>query len=126
VDRRIDERHPADFQVRVTSVEDNEISASGHAFDTSQSGIGIYLPHRFTPGSVVRLNVDDSVLFGFVAYAFPERSYCRTGIEIIQVLRCESDLLPNTTPEQAEHETIGNESVEPMKLTYARKQFGDW
>jgi len=101
VDRRIDERHPADFQVRVTSVEDSEISASGHAFDTSQSGIGIYLPHRFTPGSVVRLNVDDSVLFGFVAYAFPERSYFRTGIEIIQVLSCESDLLPKSTLEGA-------------------------
>jgi len=121
VDRRIDERHPADFQVRVTSVEDNEISASGQAFDTSQSGIGIYLPHHFTPGSVVRLNVGDGVLFGFVAYSSPERSYFRTGIEIIQVLSCKSDLLPNTTPEQAEHETIGNESAEPMKLTCARK-----
>ena len=121
MDRRIDERHPADFQVRVTSVEDSEISASGQAFDTSQSGIGIYLPHHFMPGSVVRLNVGDGVLFGFIAYSSPERSYFRTGIEIIQILSCKSDLLPKTAPEQTAQEIVGNESVEPMKLAYGRK-----
>lgn len=92
MDRRIHERHPAGFQARVTAVEDCEISASGQVVDISQSGIGIYLPLRFAPGSMVQLNIDDSVLFGFVAHSTPERSYFRTGIEVVQVLIGGSDL----------------------------------
>jgi hypothetical protein len=92
VDRRIHERHPTDFQVRVTAVNDPHFSASGQAVDVSQSGLGVYLPLQFTPGSAVRLTMDDSVLFGFVAHSTPERSYFRTGIEVVQVLIGESDL----------------------------------
>jgi PilZ domain-containing protein len=92
VDRRIHERHPADFQVRVTAVDDPELSASGQAADISEAGIGVYLPLQFPPRSVVRLNIDDSVLYGFIAHSTPERSYFRTGIEVVQVLIGGSDL----------------------------------
>jgi hypothetical protein len=91
VDRRLHERHPADFQVRVTEVEHPEFSASGQVDDISQSGIGVYLPLQFTLGSAVRLYINDSVLYGFVAYSRPERSYFRTGIEVVQVLIGGSD-----------------------------------
>ena len=53
--------------------------------DISESGIGIYLPLEFAPGSLVRLNIKDSVLYGFVAYSTPERSFFRTGIAVAQV-----------------------------------------
>ena len=43
-------------------------------------------------GSIVRLTIKDSVLFGFVAHSEPERSYFRTGIEVVQVLIGESEL----------------------------------
>jgi hypothetical protein len=92
VDRRIHERHPADFQVRVTEIEDPDFSASGQVVDISESGIAVYLPLQFMPRSVVRLNINDSVLYGFVAHSTPERSYFRTGIEVVQVLIGGSDL----------------------------------
>jgi hypothetical protein len=92
VDRRIDERRPTDFQVRVSEVDIPEFSASGQVIDISPSGIGVYLPLQFIPRSAVRLNIDDSVLYGFVNYSMPERSYFRTGIEVVQVLIGESDL----------------------------------
>jgi PilZ domain-containing protein len=92
VDRRIHERHPPDFQVRVTELEDPDFSASGQVVDISPSGMGVHLPLQFMLGSVVRLNINDSVLFGFVAYSTPERSYFRTGIEVVQVLIGGSDL----------------------------------
>src|ERR1700682_2596035 len=92
VDRRIHQRHPADFQVRVTAVDNPELTASGRAVDISESGISVYLPLRLTNGSAVRLNINDSVLFGFVAHATPERSYYRTGIEVVQVIIGGSDL----------------------------------
>lgn len=92
MNRRIQERHPADFQVRVTEVDTPELSASGQAFDVSQSGISVYLPLQMKTGSAVRLNINDSVLFGFVSHSEPERSYFRTGIEVLQVLVGGSDL----------------------------------
>ena len=81
-----------DLQVRVTEVNDADFTASGQVVDISQSGMGIYLPLQFMPGSVVRLTINDTVLFGFVAHSTPERSYFRTGIEIVQVLIGGSDL----------------------------------
>jgi hypothetical protein len=32
------------------------------------------------------MNIKDTVLYGFVAYSCPERSFFRTGIEVVQVL----------------------------------------
>ena len=92
MDRRVYERHPTNFQVRVTELEDPDFSASGQVVDISQSGLGVNLPLQFMPGSVVRLNMNDSVLFGLVAHSTPERSHFRTGIEVVQVLIGESDL----------------------------------
>jgi hypothetical protein len=98
VDRRINQRHPTDFQVRVTALEGPDFSASGQVVDISQSGIGVYLPLQFMPGTVVRLTIDDSVLYGFVAHSTPERSYFRTGIEIVQVLIGGSDFSQSLKP----------------------------
>jgi len=92
VDRRNHERYPTGLQVRVTEVDHPEFSASGQVDDISEAGIGVYLPLQFTPGSAVRLNINDSVLYGFVAHSTPERSYFRTGIEVVQVLIGGSDL----------------------------------
>lgn len=86
MDQRAHDRVPAFFQVRVTELSAPEFSASGQAIDISESGIAVYLPLQFAPGSPVRLNIRDSVLYGFVAYSFPERSFFRTGIEVVEVL----------------------------------------
>ena len=91
VDRRIHERHPIDLQVRVTAVDNPQLSASGQAFEVAQSGISVYLPLQLTTGSAVRLSINDSVLFGFVVHSEPERSYFCTGIEVVQVLIDGSD-----------------------------------
>ena len=92
MDRRLHERLPADFQVRVSEVGRPDFSASGQVVDLSEAGIGVYLPLRFTLGSAVRLNIKDSVLYGFITYSKPERSYFRTGIEVVRVLIGGSDL----------------------------------
>jgi len=76
----------------VTELEDPDFSASGQVVEISESGIGVYLPLQFMPGSVVRLNINDSVLYGFVAHSTPERSYFHTGIEVVKVLIGGSDL----------------------------------
>ena len=92
MDRRIHERHLASFQVRLTDLASPEVSASGEGIDISESGIGVYLPLKFTPGSAVELNINDSTLFGVVTYSSPERSFFRTGIEVWQVLIGRSEM----------------------------------
>ena len=86
MDRRIHERRVANLPVRLTDLARPELSASGEGVDISESGIGINMPVKFTPGSVVELNVNDSALFGIVTYSTPERSFFRTGVEVWQVL----------------------------------------
>jgi hypothetical protein len=87
VDRRIHERQPADFQIRVTAVDDPELSVSGQAIDMSQFGISVCLPSPLTTGSAVRLNIKESVLFGCIAHCEPEKSYFRTGIAVSELLK---------------------------------------
>lgn len=56
------------------------------------------IPLELGPGDIVRLDVTDTVLFGFVTYSRPdETSHAslkpwRTGIEIQKVLLGDSDL----------------------------------
>jgi hypothetical protein len=92
MDWRANDRKPVAFQVRVTGFANPELTASGEAVDISQSGIGVYLPLQFKPGTLVCLDIKDSVLYGFVAYSIPERSFFRTGIELVQVLIGSSNL----------------------------------
>ena len=92
MDRRIHDRHLANFQVRLTDLARPEMSASGEVVNISESGIGVYMPLKFTPGSVVELNINDSALFGVVTYSRPERSFFRTGVEVWQVLIGRSEL----------------------------------
>jgi hypothetical protein len=86
MDWRAHDRQPVAFQVRVTGCANPELTASGEALDFSESGLGVYLPLQFKPGTLVSLQIKDSVLYGFVAYSTPERSFFRTGIELVQVL----------------------------------------
>jgi hypothetical protein len=86
MDRRIHERQLVHFQVRLTDIARPEVSASGEGIDISESGIAVYLPLKFSPGSAVELNIDDSTLFGVVTHSMPERSFFRTGGEVWQVL----------------------------------------
>jgi hypothetical protein len=110
MDRRIEKRHLAHFQIRLTDLASPEISAYGQGIDISESGIGVYLPLKFTPGSAVELNVNDSALFGVVTYSIPERSFFRTGIEVWQVLLGRSDLAELL--KEAMHEAMPNQKLE--------------
>ena len=98
VDGRFDTRYPADLEVWVTDMQHEGHSACGVVRDISESGVCVSIPLQFSPGDVVRLDVTDTVLFGFVTYsrlddkATPLPKPWRTGIEVQRVLMGESDL----------------------------------
>jgi len=68
-DRRIHDRVPVAFQACVTAVTNPEISASGEANDISRSGLGVVLPIPIPPGTMVRLDIADSILYGYIAHS---------------------------------------------------------
>jgi hypothetical protein len=111
MEKRLYYRQSVAFQVRVTVMADPSVSALGETLDISESGMGVSLPRPFMPGSLVQLEIADSVLQGFVAYCrewspmsepsfarnkswiggsdsegepVPERSSFRAGIEVVE------------------------------------------
>jgi PilZ domain len=68
MEKRLYYRQSVAFQVRVTVMADPSVSALGETLDISESGMGVCLPRPFMPGSLVQLEIADSVLQGFVAY----------------------------------------------------------
>jgi len=126
-DRRIHDRVPVAFQVCVTVVANPEISASGEVQEISRAGLGAVLSIQLTPGSLVRVDIADSVLYGFIAYSeewpnlskpsfarnkvgpessadtLPEKRLFHAGIEVVEVAMGTSGLsqLLKTTLEEA-------------------------
>ena len=112
MEKRHSYRQPVAFQVRVTAMANPGLTVSGETLDISESGIGVCLPLQLTSGSLVQLEIADSVLYGFVAHSrewssMSEPSFARnkswigdsesnaapflgrlfrTGIEIVEVL----------------------------------------
>ena len=68
-DRRVHDRVPVAFQVCVTLVANPDLSATGEAQDISRSGLGVFLPIHLPAGGLVRVDIADSVLYGFIAHS---------------------------------------------------------
>ena len=67
MDKRHSYRQSVAFQVRVTAMANPGTTVLGETLDMSDSGIGVCLPLQLAPGSLVQLEIADSVLYGFVA-----------------------------------------------------------
>lgn len=114
MEKRTSYRQPVAFQVRLTAMASPGLTVLGETLDISESGIGVCLPLQLAPGSLVQLEIADSVLYGFVAHSrewapMSEPSFARnkswigesessaattsvlgrffrTGIEVVEVL----------------------------------------
>ncbi len=69
MEKRHSYRQAVAFQVHVTTMVNPGIAALGETLDISEAGIGVCLPVQLTLGSLVRMEIADSVLHGFVAYS---------------------------------------------------------
>ena len=91
---RFDTRYPADFEVWVTDMQNLGHSACGSMQDLSNSGVSVVTPLQLNPGDIVRMDVGDSVLFGYVTNARAVIGSAhpdwRCGIEIQRVLMGDS------------------------------------
>jgi hypothetical protein len=91
MDRRPEERYPTNLAAIVTDIASPDRVASAQILNVSQSGICATLSMRLAAGTTVKVQIEDSRLFGHVIYCDDEPAF-RTGIEIVRVLIGESDL----------------------------------
>jgi hypothetical protein len=92
MDRRLQERIPAQFHATVTRVAPRERPMRGRVDNVSKAGVCVVLPRQLAPGDLVELDMADSLLFGHVVFCNPQPGEYRTGIEIERVLLGETDL----------------------------------
>jgi hypothetical protein len=92
MDQRLKPRYPATFDAVVAPLDDPANASAGRVVDISEGGVRVLLPVVLQPGTVVRMNIEESVLFGHVIYATPQEDQSQTGIEVERVLLGEGDV----------------------------------
>ncbi|HEY1758650.1 MAG TPA: PilZ domain-containing protein [Bryobacteraceae bacterium] len=92
MERRFDHRHLTDLEVSITRLTHPAWSGLGQIADISKTGVCVKTPFELAEGDVIRLEIADSNLFGFVVHASLEGSAFRAGIEVQRVLMGVSDL----------------------------------
>jgi PilZ domain-containing protein len=91
MNRRLDERYQTNLAVTVTDIAAQDRVATGRIINISEAGVCAHLSMCLAPGTVVKAELEDCVLFGHVTYCDAEQAF-RTGIEVVRVLIGESDL----------------------------------
>src|SRR5689334_6182615 len=82
VDRRFDERHPANLDAHITVLTEPVRAGAIRITDISKSGVALSAPFVLTPEDIVQLRIGDSTLFGFVAHASQDGNAFQAGVEL--------------------------------------------
>lgn len=86
MDRRLDQRWPANLDVTLTDIANPRATTSGRIVDVSETGICVRMPRRVQPGAILKLEVADCALFGHAVHCRDDAGSCEIGIEIVRVL----------------------------------------
>ena len=92
MERRYDDRFNSGLPVQVTGLDNTADPVSGILLDISVSGISTLLPVPMPTGSVVKLELAGTVLYGHIIYVTPQDLAFRTGVAVERVLVQSSDL----------------------------------
>ena len=92
MERRYDDRFNSGLPVQVTGLDNAADPVSGILLDISVSGISTLLPVPMPTGSVVKLELAGTVLYGHIIYVTPQDLAFRTGVAVERVLVQSSDL----------------------------------
>lgn len=92
MEQRFDPRFPADLKVGLRDLNSPDAPYPGTISDISKSGVCVISGAQLRAGSVVRLELADSSMFGFVVYSRADGEAFRTGIEVQRVLIGGTDL----------------------------------
>jgi hypothetical protein len=85
MERRYHPRRLADLRVQATNLHTGCVH-SGRVENMSKAGLCVLLAEEIAEGTPLRMEVADSIVYGFVTYARFGNEGFRTGIELQQVL----------------------------------------
>jgi hypothetical protein len=91
MDRRLDQRWPANLEVKLTDIAKPQSTTCGRIVDVSHSGICVRMPLRAEPGAILKLDIADCALFGHSVHCREDGGAYEIGIEIVRVLIANSD-----------------------------------
>ncbi len=92
MDRRQDERLPANLDVVMTDLDHPGHIATGWVTEVSQSGVRARMPMRVEAGAIIKLEIADCAFFGQAIHCHENAGCYEIGIEIVRVLIGASDL----------------------------------
>ncbi len=92
MERREDVRFPAQIGVQFTILGGTPEHWLGWVRDISDGGLRLGTQEPLEPGSFIRIELDDTILFGEVRYSCPWMGGSVAGIRVEQVLAGDSDL----------------------------------
>src|SRR5579864_4189850 len=106
MDLRADSRlHATLIPVQVTGLDALRLEAPARILDVSQKGMRLGMPESIPVGSLLRIQLEDSVIFGEVRYCEDRKSWFAIGIYVEEILigasplsRLVAQLLDETTP----------------------------
>jgi hypothetical protein len=78
--------------VQVTGLGTLHIQTPGRALDVSRNGLRLAVPEPIPIGSLLRIELEDSIVFGEVRYCQDHESWHAVGLFVEEVLVGESEL----------------------------------
>lgn len=92
MDRRADKRFPVKFPVEFVVLGRESERHQGYVRDISQGGLRLTCTAVLRPGNFLRVEIEDTVLFGEVKYSHPWVGGSIAGIYVERVLLGTSEL----------------------------------
>jgi hypothetical protein len=86
VERRKEQRISSHEPVRVTILGEQQTNVEGRLINRSGNGIGIAVPSLIAPGTLLRVDIEDSILLGEVSHWRKHKGEIQIGVQIEHVL----------------------------------------
>jgi hypothetical protein len=86
MDKRREPRFVADQTVTVTLLREPQASIVAKVQNYSGRGLGLITATAISPGTALRIVMDDAMILGEAVYCRQELDHCYVGIELNQVL----------------------------------------
>jgi len=87
MERRSEPRVIADQAVRITTLGKYRHEMQGKAVGLSGHGMQITVPNRVAPGDPVKIELDDTLVFGEICYCCPNGRAFMIGVQLDQALQ---------------------------------------
>jgi hypothetical protein len=109
MDKRRTTRFVADQVISVTLLRDPHATLEAKVHNFSDRGLGLLMAVAVPPGTALKIEIDDTMIFGEAVYCRPDKDHHYIGVELNQVLAGLAELgrrLQEFAPESSRVESL--------------------